>query len=124
MSASINRKYRVSSPLYLSSSDTSLPHPFRIPGRYNDHVCWKMLPIGDLHNIAYCYLFSQGQEYSSMEKKKQTVRLSGMLVCYFLSPSQKNSIMHRTARDSASESQSTFHCKFGSIKAFPFLNAK
>lgn len=30
-----------------------------------------MLPIGDLHNIAYCYLLSQGQEYSSMEKKNK-----------------------------------------------------
>lgn len=59
------------SPLHLSSSDKWFPHPFRIPGRYNDHICWKMLPIGDLHNIAYCYLFSQGQEYSSMEKKNK-----------------------------------------------------
>lgn len=64
-----------------------------------------------------------GQEYSSMEEKnKQFACLECQFVIFFHPVRRTASCTEQL--EIASQSQSTFHCKFGNIKAFPLLKSK
>lgn len=39
------------------------------PGGEQDHVCWKILPIEDLHDVSHCHLETRGQTEGTKEKR-------------------------------------------------------
>lgn len=55
--------------IVLNTHFQTCAHRHSWPGGEQDHVCWKILPIEDLHDVSHCHLETRDRTKGTKEKR-------------------------------------------------------